>query len=74
MAFLKNSLTAVPEIRPAVGKGTDYRFSSEKVTGFALCMDDQVLHLSIFAKTNGTEHVAQGSRISRFSRRSRARY
>jgi hypothetical protein len=74
MAFLKDSLTAVPETRPAVGKGTDYRFSSEKVTGFALCLDDRILHLSIFAKTNGMENAAQRSRISRFSRRSRARY
>lgn len=73
VAFLKDSLSAVPETRPAVGRGTDYRFSSEKVTGFALCLDEQVLHLSIFAKTNGMEHAAQGSRISRFSRRSRVR-
>lgn len=66
MAYLKDSLTAVPETRPAVGKGIDYRFSSERVTGFALCLDDRILHLSIFAKTNGMEHAAQGSRISRF--------
>jgi hypothetical protein len=73
-AFLKDSLAATPETRPAVGKGIDHRFSSDKVTGFALCLDEQVLHLSVFAKTNGTGHVAQASRISRFSRRSRYRH
>jgi hypothetical protein len=48
-----------------------HRFSA---SGFPLCLDDQILHLSIFTKTNGMEHAAQGARISRFSMRIRYRY
>jgi len=73
IAFFKDSLASVPETRAAVGRGIDYRFSSDKVTGFALCLDARILHLSIFAKANGSK-AAQGTRISRFSRRSRNKY
>mgnify|MGYP001051795827 CR=1 FL=1 len=73
MEFLRWSLTAETETRPSVGTGEDYRLSSEKVTGFALCLDGKILHLSIFAKANGTGRAAMGSRMARFSRRSRSR-
>ncbi|MBN1105479.1 MAG: hypothetical protein JXL84_18860 [Deltaproteobacteria bacterium] len=71
--FLKSGLTAQAETRPSVGTGTDYRLSSGKLTGFGLCLDGKVLHLSIFAKANGTDRAASGSRMARFSRRSRSR-
>ena len=71
--FLRAGLTAQTEIRPSVGTGTDYRLSSEKVTGFALCLDGKILHLSVFAKANGIGHAALGSRVARFSRRSKGR-
>ena len=71
--FLRAGLTAQTETRPSVGTGTDYRLSSEKVTGFALCLDGKILHLSIFAKSNGTGRASMGSKIARYSRRSRVR-
>ncbi len=71
--FLRVGLTAETESRPSVGSGEDYRLTSDKVTGFALCLDGKILHLSIFARTNGNGHAAQGSRMARFSRRSRGR-
>jgi hypothetical protein len=71
--FLKEGLVAEVETHPSVGSGTDYRMSSRKITGFALCLDGKVLHLSVFSRANGNGHAALGSRIARFSRRSRNR-
>jgi hypothetical protein len=36
------------ESRPSGGLGTDLRLDSRKVTGFALALDGQVVHLSVF--------------------------
>jgi len=71
--FLKSGVTAEVESHPSVGSGTDCRLSSEKIAGFALCLDGKILHLSIFTKANASDHAGQGSRIARFSRRSRYR-
>jgi len=48
---------------------TDFRLESRKLTGFALALDDQVLHVSIFALADGRDRHAADSRIERFSRR-----
>jgi hypothetical protein len=46
---------------------------SRKITGFALGLDDQLLHLSIFARTDGQDRNNSNSRIERFSSRRRNR-
>ena len=56
-----------------VGRKQAYRLCSQKVTGFALGLDDRVLHLSIFARINENGREISGARISRFSRRARYR-
>lgn len=53
-AFLKSALSASVESRPSVALGRDWRLSSSKLAGFALVLDDQVLHLSMFSG-NGDE-------------------
>lgn len=70
--FQKSALSAKAETRPSVGLGIDFRLESRKVTGFALALDDQLLHLSIFARVDGQDKHAD-SRIERFSRRRRNR-
>jgi len=55
------------------GLGTDFRLESRKITGFALALDDQILHMSIFARADGGDTHAKDSRIERFSRRRRNR-
>ena len=73
--FQKSALsaTASAETRPSVGLGTDFRMESRKITGFALALEDQLLHMSIFARANGQKRNATDSRIERFSRRRRNR-
>ncbi|MBW2108205.1 MAG: hypothetical protein JRI36_06000 [Deltaproteobacteria bacterium] len=61
------------ESRPSVGLGTDIRFESEDLTGFALALDNQVLHLSIFSHKNSGNRPGHISRIQRFSHRRRFR-
>ena len=69
--FQKSALsaTASAETRPSVGLGTDFRLESRKITGFALALDDQLLHVSIFARTDSRNRDAADSRIERFSGR-----
>lgn len=61
------------EGRPSVGLGTDFRMESKKVTGFALALEDQLLHVSIFARTDSQNHEKQASRIERYTHRRRNR-
>jgi hypothetical protein len=68
--FLKAGLAAEVESQPSVGTGIDCRLSSRKITGFALCLDGKLLHLSIFARQNGNGQEISQSRMARFSRRS----
>jgi hypothetical protein len=69
--FRKAAFSADAEARPSVGLGTDFRLESKRITGFALALDDQLLHVSIFAWTDGRDRHAADSRIERFSRRGR---
>jgi len=71
--FQKSALSAGAEGRPSVGLGTDFRLESKKVAGFALALDDQILHVSIFARAEGRNRQAADSRIERFSGRRRNR-
>ena len=71
--FRKATLAAKAEGRPSVGLGTDFRLESRKITGFALSLDGKVLHVSIFARTNGQDSDATDSKIERFSRRRKNR-
>jgi hypothetical protein len=71
--FRKAALSAGAEARPSVGLGTDFRFESKKVTGFALALDDQVLHVSIFARADSRNNEKRTSRMERYTRRRRNR-
>ncbi len=71
--FQKSALSANAESRPSVGLGTDFRLESKKITGFALALEDQLLHVSVFARADGQNRDAADSRIERFSRRRRNR-
>jgi len=71
--FLKASAKATIESRPSVGLGTDVRLESENLTGFALAVDDQILHFSIFVQGNESSRNRHPSRIQRFSSRRRIR-
>jgi hypothetical protein len=67
--FLQAARTASVESHSSVGLGTDCRMGSEKLAGFALVHEEQVLHLSVFARGNGSDETRHGSRMQRFSRR-----
>jgi hypothetical protein len=69
--FRKAALSADAKARPGVGLGTDYRLESRKITGFALALNDQILHVSIFARVNDRNIHPVDSRIERFSKRRR---
>jgi len=71
--FQKSTLTASAETRPSVGLGTDFRLESKKNNRLCPALDDQILHVSIFARVDGGERHPADSRIERFSRRRRNR-
>jgi len=68
-SFLKTANDAQVETHPSVGLGTDCRLDSNKCTGFALSHEDQVLHLSVFAREVEDKKPKPFSRIQRFSSR-----
>jgi hypothetical protein len=71
--FLKASAKATVERRPSIGLGSDMRLESENLTGFALALDDQILHFSIFVEENEGGRNRFPSRMQRFSSRRRIR-
>ena len=71
--FRKAAFSADVDAHPGVGLGTDFRLESRKVTGFALALNNQILHMSIFARAEGGNTDTADSRIQRFSRRRRNR-
>jgi len=71
--FRKATLSADAEGRPSVDLGTDFRLESRKITGFALALDDQLLHVSIFSRADDQKHEKQASRMERYTRRRRNR-
>ena len=68
--FIKNSASAPVHAQKSVGEGMDCRLETKKITGFALCHEDQIPHMSVFTKTSTD---TQGSRMQSFSRRRRHR-
>jgi len=70
--FMKSSQTAKVDSHNSVGLGRDLRMESRKITGFALELDDQILHLCIFGR-EGRGRDTPGSGIARFSRRRSSR-
>ncbi|MDP2645525.1 MAG: hypothetical protein Q8P24_11340, partial [Desulfobacterales bacterium] len=48
--FIRASQASGIESHESVGLGIDLRMESKKITGFALSLDDQILHLCVFAK------------------------
>ena len=71
--FIQGTLTCQLETHAAVGLGTDCRMESSRLIGFALALEAQVLHMSIFARLAGVQGISQASRMARYSRRSRNR-
>jgi hypothetical protein len=71
--FLKTANEAQVETHPSIGLGTDCRLDSNKCTGFALAHEDQVLHLSVFARESEGKKMKPSSRMQRFSSRRRSR-
>jgi len=71
--FRKAADKAGSEGQPGVGLGMDFRIDSRWVTGFGLVLNDQILHLSVFARADGRDKHAADSRIEKFSRRRRNR-
>jgi len=69
--FQKAVLASHVESGSSVGLGIDFRLESKKVTGFALALDGQVLHISIFKRANEGKGNNHESRMRRFSERRR---
>jgi hypothetical protein len=65
--FLEAARTTSVENHSSVGLGTDCRMASQRLAGFALVHEEQVLHLSVFARGNGSAKERHGSRMQRFS-------
>jgi flavodoxin len=71
--FMKSCLAAAPDPHPSVGMGMDCRMESKNIAGFALVLDSQVLHVSLFAKENNSGERSPGSGMERYSQRRRNR-
>jgi len=51
--FLWAASNATVESHRSVGLGIDIRPESRSLTGFALAHEEEIVHLSVFAKSNG---------------------
>lgn len=71
--LIQSAKSATLESRPSVGLGTDLRLETRKITGFALALDGDLIHCSIFAKTASENRFSASSRMARFSNRNRKR-
>jgi hypothetical protein len=69
--LIQSAQSAQIESRPSVGLGTDLRLESRKLNGFALALEDQFIHLAIFARPFNEIKRRVHSRMARFSERSR---
>lgn len=67
--FLEQIKKAKVETQPSVALGEDCRFESDKVTGFSLVLNGEVLHLSVFAKRVRGHKGDTFVRMERYSRR-----
>ena len=71
--FLWAASNATAEGHRSVGLGMDIRLESRTLTGFALAHEEKILHLSVFARSNGGSEDPYTSRMQRFSSRRRSR-
>jgi len=71
--LIQSARSAGLESRPSVGLGTDLRLDSRKITGFALALDGQVVHLSVFDRPKNEQEGRRFSRMGSFSNRRRNR-
>jgi hypothetical protein len=71
--FLWAANNATVECQQSVGLGTDIRLKSRTLTGFALAHEENILHLSVFARSNGSSEGRYSARMQRFSSRRRSR-
>jgi hypothetical protein len=71
--FLWAASNATLESHQSIGLGIDLRLESRTLTGFALAHEEKILHLSVFAKSNGSSEGYYTSRMQRFSGRRRSR-
>jgi len=71
--FTAGMLKCQVEVHPSVGLGKDCRMESSHLTGFALSLDDQILHMCIFSRTDGQKEGQANSRRVRYSRRKQNR-
>ena len=71
--FLWAANNATVECHRSVGLGTDIRLDSRTIMGFALAHEEKILHLSVFARSNGSSEGRYAARMQRFSSRRRSR-
>jgi hypothetical protein len=71
--FLWAANNATVECHRSVGLGTDIRLESRTITGFAMAHEEKILHLSVFARNNGSSEDRYTGRMQRFSTRRRSR-
>jgi len=71
--FLQDSRAAHSDRHASVGVGTQYRLESKRVTGFSLALEEEVLHLSLFARSKSPDPEERGSRLQSYTRRRRYR-
>lgn len=64
---------SLKRIRPSVCLGTDLRLESRKLNGFALTLEDQMLHLAVFPRVSNGNRNQHFSKMARFSNRSEIR-
>jgi hypothetical protein len=70
---LAAALAAKADSRPSVGLGTDLRLESDKLVGFALEHEKQIVHLCLFPNTGSRKAEEGATRIVRRSTRRQQR-
>ena len=65
--FIELGCSAKIEFRDSVNLGIDCRFNTEKINGFSLAYDDQILHFAMFSRDDAINQ--RDSRMRRFSHR-----
>jgi len=72
--FIAAVSAAQVETHRAVSLGTELRFETPELSGFALAQEQTILHLSAFASRRRTSGTSESSRMRRFSHRRRNRF
>ena len=72
--LLKTAASGRVESHASVGLGTDCRLESKHLTGFALAHENQILHLSVFARADEGDKGQTQSPMAKASLRRRYRF